>query len=1040
MGALRSVTRRRFLQGSSALAAAAALAGRPLFAEAGPEFEVHIPDDGWRLWPDTEAPWQDDPLFLPDEVDLAKLPIRPPTGGWAALGPQQGVAVTLPASVEQYYWGKLASRPYTVAEYEYTQSDPEVTNGAYRGVSWFWRSFDVPESWTAKQVTLHVRGFRQRIEIFVNRKLVGYDLIAETSYDCDITPALKPGTNALAIRITNPGGVYDWRDYIKLRWGTHEFQAGRGFGGLDRALSLHIHDHVFLDDLWVLNTPQATQADAWTEIRNTGAEAAHARVRFTVYALDSDDVLATDEAEAHIPAQSNTTVHVPLSYPNAKLWSPDTPALYRVRAELTSASSGATARDRKQRVFGFRWFEPTGIGSDARLTLNGKRIRLYSAIEFGYWGLNGLWPTPALAHKSCKTAKSLGLNALQYHRNIGKHEELLQDDRQGLLRYMEPGGGVFTFQDDGEKFFIDAAPTTKPPIDTSGSGAGPASFSQRYQTFRVLRMIRDHRSHPSLVIYNLQNERNPDLHNPKIFAILHAMHQADPSRTIVLHSGIWARNQAFFLPYDDSVHVEDGTGYSGWADTHTVGGAGVWQDCLYADPRNFTQRTGNRREISMQGEMLGWGAPDNHAQTLESIRQGGGHSYDTADHERILAAYDRFLDKWQFRQAFPTVSALLHDAGTTLNETWGRILQIIRTDDAGDYFVINGWEDQPIDSHSGLVDNQRNIKGDAEPIRAALEPLKPVVQPRGTVHSKGDAALLDLFLLNETHRAAAGTLRLSVTGPDGKTAALQTYPAPKLLANRFAYPVAEAVSSPIFASEGYHTLRLALNGNTTAEGTTRVFVVDPSPPLPRSVRAGMVGSPNLLADFLPHGQIEAFEFETGGTYDMGIVIAHEKEFDSPEKSAHLQKLLAAVNQGLPLLVLAQTAAGADAAAKALSAAGAFQYAGLAGESRECWMGMWVFVKDHPAYAGLPSNQVMKWEYQVAFENASGLLVDGPGVELIAGYGRDHDDKMGAATFTSKLGKGTVLFQAVRGMQPLLYERFVINAARMLAREPGRRSA
>ena len=97
-------------------------------------------------------------------------------------------------------------------------------------------AFDVPEDWSGKQVTLHIRGYRQRIEIFVNRHLTGYDLIAETSYDCDITSALKPGTNLLALRITNPGGVYDWRDYTQLRWGAHEFHAGRGFGGLDRGI------------------------------------------------------------------------------------------------------------------------------------------------------------------------------------------------------------------------------------------------------------------------------------------------------------------------------------------------------------------------------------------------------------------------------------------------------------------------------------------------------------------------------------------------------------------------------------------------------------------------------------------------------------------------------------------------------------------------------------------------------------------------------------------------------------------------------------
>src|SRR5579862_7996507 len=170
---------------------------------------------------------------------------------------------------------------------------------------------------------------------------------------------------------------------------------------------------------------------------------------------------------------------------------------------------------------------------------------MYSAIEFGTWGLNGLWPTPDLARKGIAAAKKLGLNALQYHRNLGKHEELQQDDEQGLLRYMEPGGGLLSFQDEEQLFSSPAIPPTKPPIDTTGKGGEPKSWSQRYMRFRILRMIRDHRSHPSLVIYNLQNERNPDLHNPRIFSVLRAMHEADPSRTILLHSGIGTNNQAF---------------------------------------------------------------------------------------------------------------------------------------------------------------------------------------------------------------------------------------------------------------------------------------------------------------------------------------------------------------------------------------------------------------------------------------------------------------------------------------------------------------
>jgi beta-galactosidase len=1015
------LSRRRFVQLSSAGAATAA-AGKLRGAEK-PASVVAIPDEGWRLWPDTKAEWEHDEIYLPEEVDLAKLPVNPPTGGWGALNSQQGIPVTLPASVEQYYWGRLGSRPYTKAEYEYADQDSEVANGAYRGVSWFWRNFELPVAARGRKVTLNIRGYRQRVEVFVNQKLAGYDLIAETSYECDITPMWRPGANELALRITHAGGVYDWRDYTKLRWGSKEFHAGRGFGGVDRGITLHIHEDVFFADLWVLNTAETRSVQTHAEVKNSLDRPVKARVRFSVLGRDSEAVVASGVADVELGAGEIKIAKATVGFPEAKLWSLAEPHLYRVRAVLELQSDGIRAHDVREREFGFRWLEPAGIGTDAMLMLNGQRVRLYSAIEFGTWGFNGLWPTPELARKNISSAKKIGLNTLQYHRNLGKHEELQQDDEQGLLRYMEPGGGVLSFQDDEQRFFTQPTPATKPPVDTSGTGGEPTSWSQRYMRHRVLRTIRDHRSHPSLVIHNLQNERNPDLHNPCIFSMLRAMHEADPSRTIVLHSGIGTNNQAFLLPYSDTIHVEDGTGYSGWADLHTVGGAGVWQDALYTNPQKFTQYSGNRREISMQGEMLGWAAPDNHAAKLESIRAGGGHSFDRADHERILAAYEQFLDKWKFRAAFPTASALFADAGNKLYDTWGRILQIIRTDDASDYLVINGWEDQPIDSHSGLVDNQRNFKGDPALIRSALEPLRPVVQPRGVVAKLGDKLLLDLFLLNETHEAVNGNLNLIVADPAGKRSAIGSYPAPAFAQNQFSYPIAEAVPTSALATEGHYELRFELDGSRKAVGTTRIFAVDPSPKREKVLHAGVLDDPDFLSPMITHGALKLDDFKADGKYDLAVWIATGAE----DPAALIEK----VRRGLPLLVLPRGALGADAAAKALSQAGAFAYSGRAGESRGCWMGSWVFVKDHPAYKGLPTNQVMKWEYQVDSRDATGLMVDGPGLDVIAGFGRDHAAKVGAATFTAKLGEGKILIQAVRGMQPLVRERFIVNAARFL---------
>ena len=86
--------------------------------------------------------------------------------------------------------------------------------------------------------------------MYVNQQLVGYSLIAETAYDCDVAKALKPGQrNLIAIRVTNPGGNYDWYDPGTLTWGKYTFHAGRGVGGLDRGLTLRAHDSVHLSDI-----------------------------------------------------------------------------------------------------------------------------------------------------------------------------------------------------------------------------------------------------------------------------------------------------------------------------------------------------------------------------------------------------------------------------------------------------------------------------------------------------------------------------------------------------------------------------------------------------------------------------------------------------------------------------------------------------------------------------------------------------------------------------------------------------------------------
>ena len=104
---------------------------------------------------------------------------------------------------------------------------------------------------------------------------------------------------------------------------------------------------------------------------------------------------------------------------------------------------------------------------------------LRSAISWGYWPVTGLIATPEMAEKQITTAKQLGLNMLNFHRNIGTPVVLDKADEMGLLYYEEPGSFHSGTHD---------------------------PFIRTILREKVFRMIKRDRSHPSLIIYNMINE------------------------------------------------------------------------------------------------------------------------------------------------------------------------------------------------------------------------------------------------------------------------------------------------------------------------------------------------------------------------------------------------------------------------------------------------------------------------------------------------------------------------------------------------------
>lgn len=257
-----------------------------------------------------------------------------------------------------------------------------------------------------------------------------------------------------------------------------------------------------------------------------------------------------------------------------------------------------------------------------------------------------------------------------------------------------------------------------------------------------MEMVKRDRSHPSLIMYSIQNESSDiDLHNPRIYRIFRRMHELDPSRIITMFSGGVPKDQVLMLPYADDIRYgSKAIPFAGWRDIHTCGGPCNYLDNLYTDPLQFKQRQPNEahKEICIWGETLGAATPDDYDTLVHSFDTAHPSGYELADMTKILNGYHQFLDKWGFREAFPTDSSLFRAIGYRTYFFWQRIVEQTRIDNSNDGIVISGWESTTIDNHSGLLDNHRFFKGDPKVIAEACKPELLVIQPRHVILAKGE--------------------------------------------------------------------------------------------------------------------------------------------------------------------------------------------------------------------------------------------------------------------------------------------------------------
>jgi hypothetical protein len=921
-------------------------------------------DATWNLSLDPRAEWKQETLYLPP-VDVAALPVRPPTQGWDALFQHPDTAgIRVPATVEQYLWGRNG-QTYGVA-------------GNYVGVSWFATRVFIPREWEGRRMVMHVGSVRFRAEVFVNRQLIGYDLVNSTPFDIDLSDCLMTGAeNEIAFRITDPNGNFNWKDSQVYTWGAYDVNPSHGFGGITGPVRLEATDHLFVSDLFIKNQPEANEIEVDITIANqSGQTATDQPLRLEIEDLRSGRIVSAEKSQLPPLPTGESTHTYRLRVADAQLWSVDDPHLYRLHV--------SAAGDRTSRRFGFRWFEARTVAGDRQLFLNNRRIVLRSAISWGYWPENGIFPTDALARRQVQVAKELGLNMLSFHRAIGQPNVLDAADELGLLLWEEPGGNQYA-------------------AGKMNNHSLQSDFYLDYRNQKLARMIRRDRSHPSLILYNLHNERGAPPQAADS-AQMRMAHRLDPSRQILYNSSNGdnpeglpsARFKLHLAPYDTTFYA------LGWYDRHHAGGPGVYHDALYRHPHDYLRYSANRPEIVYWGEEGAIGTPPRlaliHHDILTNKAFGG---WEAADYLAWYAAYDRFLDEQGFRPSFPTVDALTLALGNVAYYYQGRMIENIRINNTVDGYAVNGWEAMKLENHSGIVDNYRNPKGDPDLIARYNRPTFLSVKTNRKVVTAGDSIIIDIFLVNENNISGKYPLKIMLVDEKGVTCEQTSEIVNIPSISEYGLTLTTGKQVPIGTAGSLYAIATLTMSHTVLEGEERIFSL-PKIDRPLLPSRGLVAdTTGLLQTYLRSQGAEIENYTTGTPQGNYLLVG---AFEPQQWGSNQSDIVDWVQRGGALIIVDNPVRWAEY----LADKEVLDYRG-AKELGRSWYGGNFFNRPHPVFDDLPAGVAFNWEYQcfAAYNRRRIGLRLGSGHTLV-GCVSDHRHEVYSALSDIPVGRGRIL--------------------------------
>jgi hypothetical protein len=374
------------------------------------------------------------------------------------------------------------------------------------GKGWYKRRVDVPQSWAGRRAFLAITGVSRYAKVWVDGHCLGEHIGCLSSQEYDISKHVIPGKAAtITIQVDSKQrwdvdamyGTSSLADYMDVAW-----------GGIWGHVFLEARADCWLSDLFVQPNLSDSSCTARAVINGTTEQPDRAKLEV----LDTNGrCVAESSVKIEGKRAAGEPVNVKTSLPDAALWSPETPTLYRARLSLIR---GSDVLDTLETRFGMRQFTIDG----PYILLNGKRIMLRGYGDDHIYPEQMAMPSDKELHVSqLRRIKSYGFNFVRNHSAMMPPEYYDACDEVGMIATAEfpicyhlylPGTGCF--------WQSHAPPLTDPSLATN----------VYYRNWEAV--IRQYRNHPSIFAWVRGNELYEP--NPQRAEFQRIARQLDPTR------------------------------------------------------------------------------------------------------------------------------------------------------------------------------------------------------------------------------------------------------------------------------------------------------------------------------------------------------------------------------------------------------------------------------------------------------------------------------------------------------------------------------